>query len=343
MPGRLSASLVLACSILVSTGVGVAQPNWRVTKTFQIGGDGSWDYLTVDEKTHRLFVPRGTHTIVVDAQSGKVLGDIPGQKIAHGVALAPGLNRGFISDGGGGVVVFDLTSYKRLGTIPSEKDSDGIIFDARTGMVLMVSGDGGTLMSFPAAIDPNHGQIKTTIALGGAPEFLAVDASGKAYINLEDKDVVAVVDLAAKKVVARWPVAPGGAPVGMALDERRHHLIIGCRGPQQMVVMNSSDGRVVSSMPIGPYVDATKLDGDEMFASAGGDGTLSVAKEAAPGHFQIVQTLPTALGARTMGIDSVSHTIYLPTADYAPGTVPGKGKPQPLAGTFKILVVTKTR
>lgn len=340
---RLVVLVALALGLLTSAHMVEAQSTWHVTSTIPLGGSGTWDYLTVDPATHRLFIPRSTHTMILDAVSGKVLGDVPGQKIAHGVALARDMNRGFISDGGGGIVVFDLKTYKVLGTIPSEKDSDGIIYDARTRRVLVVSGDGGDLMVFPANIDPVHGHIAITIPLEGAPEFLAADASGKVYINLEDKDVVAVVDLASQKVVARWPVAPGGAPVGMALDEKHHRLIIGCRKPQQMVVMNTLDGTVIASMPIGSYVDATKVAGDEMFASCGGDGTLTVVKETAPGRFQVVQTLHTALGARTMGIDSVSHTIYLPTGDYAPNAVPGIGKVQPLPGTFKIIVAGKTK
>lgn len=343
MSRRTSLLLALMFSMFTIARDAWTQSTWSVARTVALGGEGNWDYLTVDAPTHRLFVPRSTHTMILDARSGNVLGDIQGQKIAHGVALAPKLNRGFISDGGGEIVVFDLTTYKVLGTIPSEKDSDGIIFDQRLGIILVVSGDGGDLMVFPADIDPRHGKITTTIPLGGAPEFLATDKAGKVYINLEDKDVVAVVDLATKKVTARWPVTPGGAPVGMAIDEQHHRLIVGCRKPQQMVVMDTFDGHVIASLPIGPYVDATKVAGDEMLASCGGDGTLSIVKEVRPGHFQVVQTLHTAIGARTMGVDTIAHSVYLPTGDYSVGAVPGTNKAQPLPGTFKVLVVQKTK
>ena len=208
----------------------LAQYNWEVATTFPIGGQGAWDYLTVDSQTHRLFVPRSTHTMVIDAESGKVVGDIPGQKIAHGVALVPRLGRGFISDGGGdgGIVVFDLKSYAVLGTIAAKPDADGIIYDPSIDRVLVVSGDKGVLMSFKPDIDPSSGKMEEPIELGGAPEFLASDGAGKLYINLEDKDQVAVVDIKARKVVARWPVTPGGAPVGMAIDTKRKQLLIGC-------------------------------------------------------------------------------------------------------------------
>src|SRR5450631_653548 len=250
---------------------------WSVTKTYPIGGEGSWDYLTVDAPSHRLYVPRSTHTQVIDEESGKVLGDIPGQKGTHGVAVVPRLNRGFITDGGGtgAILVFDLKTFATLGSIKAMPDADGIIYDAKQNLVLAVSGDGGALMTFAPDIDPATGKV-TTIDLGGKPEFLAADGAGKVFVNLEDKDLVAVVDLKTSKVIARWPVAPGGSPVGMALDAATHSLVIGCRKPAMMVFMNTESGKITASLPIGPGVDATKVDGAQAFASSG-DGTLAVA------------------------------------------------------------------
>jgi hypothetical protein len=337
--------MAMAVGLCLSTVGGeaaLAQAGWKLSRTVPLGGEGSWDYLTVDPATHRLFIPRSTHTMVVDAASGKVLGDIAGQKIAHGVAVVPELSRGFISDGGGGIVVFDLKTYKTLGIIPSERDSDGIIYDAGMKRILVVSGDGGDLMVFSPDIDPVHGKIDVTIPLNGAPEFLATDSSGKVFINLEDKDVVAVVEMATKKVIARWPVAPGGAPVGMAIDEKAHRLIIGGRKPQRLIVMSTQNGKVISTLPIGDHVDATKIEGNELFASCA-DGTLSVVKETAPGKFAIVQTVQTEVGARTMGIDPTTHTIYLPTADYEVSDTTTVRQPHIKPGTFKILVVTRER
>src|SRR5262249_51913943 len=194
-----------------------AQTNWEVVKTFQIGGQGGWDYFTVDSPTHRLLVPRSTHTMVIDAESGKTIGDIPGQKIAHGVAIVPGVGRGFISDGGGdgAVVIFDLKTYGVIGSIVAQPDADGIIFDPASGRVLVVSGDGGTLMTLKPDIDSARGKIDEPIMLGGKPEFLASDGAGKVYVNLVDKNEVAVVDMKTRKMVARWPGAPGRAAPGM--------------------------------------------------------------------------------------------------------------------------------
>jgi DNA-binding beta-propeller fold protein YncE len=327
-----SVALMLSASALPAT----AQSTWQVTKTFHIGGDGGWDYLTVDAATHRLFVPRSTHTMVIDADSGMILGDIPGQTTAHGVAIVPTANRGFITDGGGGggIVVFDLKTYAVLGRIPTMPDSDGIIYDEKLGRVLAVSGDGGALMTFKPDIDPKNGKIDPPIQLGGAPEFLASDGIGKVYINLEDKDVVAVVDLKSRNVIARWPVVPGGQPVGIALDAKTHRLFIGCRKPQKMIVMNAENGKVEASLPIGAGVDATKVIGSEAFASCR-DGSLIVAAEKAS-KFEVAQTVKTPDGARTMGVDEHSQLIYLPTAELEPATT---GRPKPKPGTFMIVVV----
>jgi len=335
---KMSRVKIASLAILLSASVlpAVAQTNWAVTKTFHIGGEGGWDYLTVDAKTHRLFVPRTTHTMVIDADSGKVLGDISGQTTAHGVAIAPDAGRGFITDGGGGggIVVFDLKTYAVLGRISTMPDSDGIIYDATLGRVLAVSGDGAALMTFKPDIDPKDGTIDPPIQLGGSPEFLASDGTGRVYINLEDKDVVAVVDLSSRKVTARWPVAPGGHPVGMALDAKNRRLFIGCRNPQKLIIMNAENGKVEASLPIGVGVDATKTMAGLAFASCR-DGSLAVAGEKA-GKFEVEQTVKTPDGARTMGVDETSQLIYLPTAEFLPATT---GRPKPKPDTFMIVVV----
>jgi DNA-binding beta-propeller fold protein YncE len=327
----------MAMAMCVAPMMASAQGQWSVTKTFALGGDGGWDYVTVDAPGHRLFVTRATHTMAVDTESGKLLGDIAGQVRSHGVAIVPKLNRGFITDGGGAgaIVIFDLKTYAVLGKIAAMPDADGIIYDAKLDRVLAVSGDGNLLMTFKPDIDVKTGKLET-IALGGAPEFLASDGSGKVYVNLEDKDVVAVVDLNAKKVVARWPVAPAGHPVGMALDAKDHVLIVGCRNPQKMVVMNTETGKVEAALPIGAGVDATKFGDGEAFASAG-DGNLTVVAMK-DGKWDVAQTVKTPVGARTMGMDAATHRIYLATAEMEPATT---GRPKPKAGTFKIVVVER--
>ena len=317
----------------------LAAQDWHQVNSFELKGPGAWDYLSVDPASHRLFVARTTHTMVVDAQSGKVIADIPGQEEAHGVALVPAVGRGFISDGGGqgSIVIFDLATYAVLGRLPAMPDVDGIIYDSTDDLVLAVSGRGKMLLSFRPDIDPKKGKLDKVAALHGEPEFLAADAKGRVYINLMTTNEVAVVDLKKHSVVANWPVAPGGNPVGMALDDKAGRIFIGCRGPQKLLVMDTQSGKVLANLPIGKGVDAVKLDGDEIFVSTG-EGNMVVARETSPGQFGITQTVPTHEGARTMTVDPSTHMIYLPAADFQdePG---GRRKPKP--DTFKLLVVGK--
>jgi DNA-binding beta-propeller fold protein YncE len=316
-----------------------AQNGWHVTKTFKIGGEGRWDYVAVDRQTHRLYVTRSTHTMVIDSETGKTIADIPGQKSAHGVALDPETGRGFISDGGGSgaVVIFDLKTNAILGRIIAEPDADGIIFDKASNRVLVVSGDGGSLMSLKPDIDPKNGKMDEPIDLGGKPEFLASDGAGKVYVNLENKDKVAVVDMKTRKVVADWPVAPGGEPVGMSINPQEGYLFIGCRKPQKLIVMSTHGGKIVADMPIGAGVDATRTYAQWAFASCG-DGTLAIAKEQSPGKFEIAQNIKTLRGARTMGMDDGTRDIYLPTAEFETPKPGVRGRPAIKPGTFMIVV-----
>ena len=310
---------------------------YRVVQTFHVGGEGRWDYLTVDPEHKLLFVPRTTHTMVLDALTGKPVADIPGQKRNHGVAIAPSAGRGFITDGeDGSVTVFDLKTYAALGKVKAAEDADGVIYDPGSGKVLVVCGDAGVLIPISPDLDVRMGKADAAVELGGKPEFLAADGQGRAYINLVDKDQVAVVDTKAMKVVDKWSTKPGGSPVGMSMDPVNRRLFVGCRKPQKLIVMSADDGKMLADLPIGAGVDATQFDGD-IFASCR-DGTLAVARETSPGKFAIVQTLATKQGAKTMGLDPTTHTLYLPTAESVPGSI-GKSRPAPQPGSFMIMVV----
>jgi DNA-binding beta-propeller fold protein YncE len=278
--------------------------------------------------------------MVIDADSGKTIGDIPGQKHNHGVAVVPEAGRGFISDGNGAVVIFDLKTNAVLGTITAQPDADGIIYDKASGLVLVVSGDNGMLMTLKPDVDPKTGSIDPPIELGGKPEFLASDGAGKVYINLEDKDQVAVVDIKGRRVLAHWPVSPGGAPVGLSIDPTKRRLFIGCRNPQKLIVMSTDDGKVIADLPIGAGVDATRFDGGEAFASCR-DGKLNVAAENMSGKFEIVQTVTTAVGAKTMDVDPGTQKIYLPTAEFEEQKPGASGRPAAKPGSFMILVVAR--
>ncbi len=334
---RLFLAVVVAVSLLSSNArAQISGGEYHVAQVFHPGGEGGWDYLTVDSQTDLLFVPRVTHTQVLDGVTGRIVGDIPGQKHNHGVAIAPSSGRGFISDGeDGAVVVFDVKTYQVLGKIKAEADADGIIYDSASDKILLVCGDAGVLVPISPNVDPQSGSADPEVDLGGKPEFLAVDGKGKAFINLTDKDLVAVVDTKTMKVIAKWSTAPGGAPVGMSIDQSKGRLFVGCRKPQKLIVMSTDDGKILADLPIGAGVDATAFSGDG-FASCR-DGTLTVVRETKPGSFEVAQTVSTALGARTMGIDAKTNTLYLPTAEFGPAT--DNKRPAPKPGTFMVVVV----
>jgi DNA-binding beta-propeller fold protein YncE len=311
---------------------------YHVAGTYHVGGAGFWDYLTVDSEHQLLYVPRTTHTLVLNAETGAQVADIPGQKRNHGVALAPSAGRGFITDGeDGSVTVFDLKTYQVLGSVKAADDADGVIYDAATNKVLVVCGDAGVLVPISADADPKNGSADAAIELGGKPEFLAADGRGKVFVNLVDKDQVAVVDLKARKVDAHWSTAPGGSPVGMAIDPEHRRIFVGCRKPQKLIVMDCDSGKVLADLPIGRGVDATAFDDGYALASCG-DGTLTIAGEIG-GKFAVVETVTTKPGARTEGLDPKTHTIYLPTAEFEPQTGPGRPKAKP--DSFMIVKVTR--
>jgi DNA-binding beta-propeller fold protein YncE len=323
--------------VRASDSVPAGATTYEVSTTLHVGGKGGWDYLTVDPEHKLLFVPRSTHTLVLDAGNGNTVADIAGQKRNHGVALAPRAGRGFISDGeDASVVIFDLKTYAVLGKVAVQPDADGIIYDPASDRILLVCGDAGVLIPISPDVNASAGHAEAAIELGGKPEFLVADRQGRAYVNLVDKAQVAVVDTKSMKVVDHWSTAPGGSPVGMSMDREHRRLFIGCRNPKTLIVMSADDGKVLASLPIGAGVDATQFDGDA-FASCR-DGTLAVARESSPGKFEIVQTVRTPAGARTMGIDPLTHTLYLPTAEFLP-PADANSRPSPKPDSFMIVVV----
>ncbi|MDE2492190.1 MAG: YncE family protein [Elusimicrobia bacterium] len=333
----IAAVLTLAASAFAAHS---RSRRWRVEKTWRVGGPGRWDYVTTDSAHGLVYVTRQTHTLALDAETGRTIADIPGQQGSHGVALVPSAGRGFITDGkAGDVVVFDLKTHRVLGRVRTEADSDGIVYDPATGEVLVVSGNGHALIPLASGVDLKTDAAGEPLDLGGKPEFLAVDGKGRAYVNLVDKDEVAVVDTRAMKVVARWPTAPGGNPTGLAIDPAGRHLFIGCRKPAEMIVMNADTGKVLAALPIGRGVDATVFDGRTAFASSG-DGTLTAVREMRPGKFAVVQVLKTLRGARTMGVDERLRRIYLPAALFG-AKKNARGWPIPRPGTFRVVVVGK--
>ena len=318
----------------------VGPPAYKMTASFKLGGDGGWDYATLHKG--ELYVTRVTHTMVMDVSTGKIVADIGGQQRSHGVAIVPEAGRGFISDGrSGSVMIFDMKTHAPLGKVPAADDADGIIYDRASNRVLVMCGDAHQLVAIAPDVSLNGGKPSATVDLGGSPEFAVSDENGKVFVNIADKDEVAVVDTKQMKVVERWPIAPGTRPTGMSMDRGTRRLFVGCRN-KKLVVMNADDGKIVADFPIGAFVDATAFRDGLAFASCG-DGTLTIIREVSADKFELAQVVKTELGARTMAVDPSGEMIYLPTADLAfpAGSSPEHPRPVPVPGTFRILVVTQ--
>ena len=342
---RLASALVLFGALATSTltAAEAVLPHYALATTLAVGGEGRWDYIACSAAGDRLYVPRSTHVMVLDAVTGALVADIPGTKGVHGVALVPEVGRGFTSNGGDATVtIFDLASSAVLGSIAAKPDADCIIYDPASRQVLAFCGDAEAVVPIPADVAIG-GAAKPAVDLGGKPEYAVADGHGKVYVNLVDKDQVAVLDTATMTVTARWPTAPGARPTGMAMDRNGRRLIVGCRN-QKLVVMSADDGHVIADLPIGPGVDATAFSAGCALASCG-DATLSVARADDDGHFSIIQTVATLPGARTMAVDPTGRHIWLPTAELEPVAASAANphpRPTPKPGSFKIVVIGRT-
>jgi hypothetical protein len=311
---------------------------YRVTRSITLGGDGRWDYVTVDSVGHRLFIARQTRVMVVDPASGKLLGEIPGLDGAHGVALVYALGRGFATSGHDGMVtMFDLRSLKVLGRIKAADDADAVLYDPASRRVFTFNGDPGT----STVIDPQSGKVVGTITLGGKPEFGVADGAGKLYVNLEDKAEIAEIDPVKLQVTRHWPLAGCEEPTGLAIDRAHGLLFSGCHSGV-MAISDARAGRTIAQAPIGQGVDACAFDpGTALAFASNGDGTITVVHEDGPASFHVVSTATTRRGARTMALDERTHRLYTVTAEFGatPAATPSEPHPRPalVPGTFSLL------
>jgi DNA-binding beta-propeller fold protein YncE len=310
---------------------------YHIIKTIPVGGEGGWDYVYVDSDARRVYVSRGTHTMVLDADTYAVVGDIPDTLGVHGVAVASDLGRGFTSNGRANTVtIFDLKTLKVLGTVPTDANPDAILYDPVTKRVFTFNGRGKNATAINAA----DGTVLGTIPLNGKPEFAAADGKGTIYVNNEDTSELHHLDAQSLKELHRWPLAPCKSPSGLAMDLANHRLFSVC-DEKVMSVLNADTGKVVATPAICDGPDAAAFDPSVGYAFAScGDGNLTVIHEDSPDKFTVVENIPTKKSARTMGLDLKTHNIFLPAADFdppAPGERRGKMKP----GSFVVLVVGK--
>lgn len=334
--------LLLSCLAVGAGAKAFSSSGYHSIKKLTLGGEGGWDYVTLDAQARRLYISRGSHVMVIDVDSGALVGDIPGTAGVHGIALAPEFGKGFTSNGrDASVTIFDLKTLKAVQQVKVGQNPDTIIYDAVTKRVFTFNGTSRDA----TAIDAVTGAVAGTLALGGRPEFAVADGRGMLYVNLEDKSEVVAFDSRALAVKSRWPVAPGEEPSGMAMDKAHRRLFIGCSN-KLMAVMNADNGRVVATVPIGKGVDANAFDPETALAfSSNGDGTLTIVHEDTPDKYSVVENAPTQAGARTMALDPKTHRVYLPTAQYGAPPAPTAERPHPrpsiVPGTFSILVMGK--
>ena len=332
------------CFVLLCTCLSTAQtsPNYHLIKTIPLGaapGGGEYfDYVTFDPTSRRVFASQGTEMRVVDADSGKEVGDVIGLKRDHGVALVPELGRGFISDGEAAeVAVFDLKTLQITSRIKAEKDADGIIYDPASKHVFVFEGDANSA----TVIDPAKATAIMTLQLGGAPEQAVADGKGMIYDNLEDKGEVIAIDSRTNRVISRWPAAPCKQAVALAMDRKNHRLFIGCRNPKILVVMDADNGKIIGEpFPIGGGVDTAIFDpATGLIAASTGEGTIDIFHEDSPDKFSAVQSVKTERGAKTMALDPKTHNLYVDTAEFEPAE-PGAQNQRPRAkpGTLHLLV-----
>ena len=336
---RLCLRLLLPMFLLLVSTALFAASGYRLLRKIPLGGEGGWDYLTFDPDSGRLFISRATHVIVLDAASGKVVGDIPDTAGVHGIALAPELGRGFTSNGRADTVtIFDLKTLATIGQVKTGQNPDAIVYDPASKRVFAMNGRSGDA----TAIDATTGTVAGTVPLGGKPEFAVADGHGRIYVNIEDKSELVALDSHKLAVVARWPLTPCEEPTGLAIDLKRRRLFAGC-GNRLMAVVDAEKGKVIATLPIGSGVDATAFDPRLQYAYASnGEGTLTVVHEDSPGKFTVVENVTTQRGARTMALDPGTHQVYLVTADFAPAPQPASGQPvRPaiLPNTFVLLVM----
>ena len=334
--------LALAAVLFTGTFSGAAgqaagPSGYHVIKSVPVGGEGFWDYLTVDSEARRLYISHGTHVQVMDIDTHAIVGDIPDTQGVHGIALAPELGRGFTSNGRANTVtIFDVKTLKAIGTVNAGTNPDAIVYDGVTKRVFTLNGRSHDATGINAA----DGTVAGTLELGGKPEFAVADGKGSIYVNIEDKSELVQFDAQKLTVLNRWPLAPCEEPSGLAMDLKGRRLFAGC-GNKMMAVVDADTGKVIATPAIGQGVDANRFDPETNYAFASnGEGTLTVVHEDSPDKFSVVENVPTKRSARTMALDMKTHNIFLAAADFEPpaqGERRGRMKP----GSFVILVVGK--
>src|ERR1700746_2358905 len=311
---------------LVAVALAAAAPGYHVIKTYKLGGEGGWDYLTADSAARRLYISRATHVIVLDLDSGKTVGDIADTPGVHGIALAPELGRGFVSNGREGTVsIFDMKTLATSSKVKVGDNPDAILYDPATKRVFTFNGRSQD----STAIDATNGTVLGTIKLDGKPEFAAADGKGEVFVNIEDKSELTVIDPNKLEVKKSWPLAPCTEPSGLSIDRKHRRLFVGCDN-KMMAVVDADSGKILATPAIGEGVDATAYDEETGLAFAScGEGVLTVVKQESPDKYSVAENAKTERGARTMALDTKTHDVYTVTAQFGPRPAPTADNPRP--------------
>ena len=331
-------ALVLSAAALSIAPLLAQSPSYRITHTYTLGGDGAWDYIVPDPPNHRLFVGRENRVMVIDEDTGTLLGEVTGIQGAHGTAVANATGHGFATSGNDqSVVMFDLKTFVVLGRIHAAEDADAIIYDGPSNRVFTFNGDAHS----STVIDAQAGTLITNIPLGGKPEYGASAGDGKVYGNLTDTSEVVEIDAKTATVTRRWSTEPCKQPVSMAVDAAHHRLFSGCRSGV-MAISDYQAGRVVATVPIGAGVDGAGFDAASAnaFASSA-DGTLTVIHQDTPDQYRVAETVQTAQASRNMGLDPSNHRVFIVFAKFGTAPAGGRGRAPVLPGTFGLMVVDR--
>jgi YVTN family beta-propeller protein len=309
----------------------------RVVRKLSLGGDGRWDYLTVDSQAKRLYIARATRFMVVNIETSELVGEITDTLGAHGVAIATELGMGFTSNGqSNDVSVFDIKTLAVTKKIPTGQNPDAILYHASTRSVFVFNGQSHSV----SVIDAVSLSVTATIPLAGKPEFAVADDHGNVYVNIADQNTITVIDAASHKVKHIWPLGSCDEPTGLSIDESKNVAFASC-GNQKLAVVDLNTGRVLQTVPIGDDCDATAFDPNTrlVFAS-NGEGSLTVIARDEHGSYHVQQTLATQPGSKTMALDSRSGQVYLPTGKFS-GPPTQKPRPKLIPGTFEVWVIAE--
>lgn len=330
-----------ACLVVAAPAAAQSAPGYSVVRTMLIGGDGGWDYVFVDSGAHRAYIARATRFQVVDLESGKLAGEIPDTAGAHGVALVPGLGIGFTSNGRENTSsVFDPKTLKVSEKIKTGEGPDAIVYDPASGNVYTMNGHGKSA----SVIDPKTRKVVATITLSGKPETPVPDGKGRMYINIEDKNSLAVVDTKTNKVVEDWPMAGCDEPSGLDMDLSDGVLFAAC-GNKVMAIVDAKTGKLIATIPTGDGSDGLAFDPKAKVAvTSNGEGNMSFVGKR-DGKYVLLGNVPTKKGARTIGFDASTGQFLTVTADLGPAEKPSpanpRGRPMPLPNSFSVIAVGK--